>query len=53
MKGNQYRKLHPMDKFAKKYLCKNAKRNRIKEDKHRLRRAVRIAAKEEIKEGLE
>lgn len=53
MKGNQYRKLHPMSKFAKKYLCKNAKRNRIREDKRILRRAVRIAAKKEIKEGME
>lgn len=47
MKGNQYRKLHPMDKFAKKYFCQHAKRNQIREDKRLLRKAVRLAGKKE------
>lgn len=50
MKGNQYRKLHPMDKFAKKYFCQRAKRNQIREDKRRLRKAVRLAGKKEAME---
>lgn len=48
MKGNQYRKLHPMSKFAKKYYCQHAKRNRIRDDKKRLRKAVRLAGKKEM-----
>lgn len=53
MKGNQYRKLHPMSKFAKKYFCKKAKLNQIRDDKYYLRKAVRRAGKKEIKEELE
>ena len=50
MKGNQYRKLHPMSKFAKKNYCQHAKRNQIRDDKRQLRRAVRRNGKSEIKE---
>lgn len=53
MKGNQYRKLHPMDKFAKRFFCKKAKRNIIRDDKLRLRKAVRIDGKRKIREELE
>ena len=53
MKGNQYRKLHPMDRFAKKYYCQRARRNQIREDKCCLRKIARRAAKKEIKERLE
>ncbi len=53
MKGNQYRKLHPMDKFAKKFYCQNAKRNQIRDDKHYLRKIVRRVGKKEIKGELE
>lgn len=53
MKGNQYRKLHPMDKFAKKFFCKKARRNQIRDDKYYLRKAVRRAGKKEIKEATE
>ena len=53
MKGNQYRKLHPMDKFAKKFYCKRAKRNQIRTDKHYLRKIVRRAGKKEIKGEME
>lgn len=50
MKGNQYRKLHPMDKFAKRFFCQHAKRNQIQDDKHQLKRAVRRKGKQEIRE---
>ena len=50
MKGNQYRKLHPMSKFAKKYLCQRAKLNRIREDKKQLRKKVRRIGKREMEE---
>lgn len=53
MKGNQYRKLHPMDRFAKKFYCQNAKRNQIRDDKHYLRKIVRRVGKKEIKGELE
>lgn len=53
MKGNQYRKLHPMDKFAKKYYCKKAKRNQIRDDKYYLRKLIRRVRKKEVKEELE
>lgn len=50
MKGNQYRKLHPMSKYAKKYFYQHAKLNQIREDKRRLRKAVRLAGKKEMQE---
>ena len=52
MKGNQYRKLHPMDKFAKKFFCKKAKLNQIRDDKFYLRKAVRRERKKEIEDEL-
>ena len=48
MKGNQYRKLHPMSKFAKKNYCQRAKRNQIRDDKLVLRHKVRNEGKKEI-----
>lgn len=53
MKGNQYRKLYPMSKFAKRYYCQHAKRNQIKDDKRELRRKVRRTTKKIIKEESE
>ena len=53
MKGNQYRKLHPMSKFAKRHYCQRAKRNQIRDDKYYLRKAVRRAGNKEIKEESE
>jgi len=53
MKGNQYRKLHPMDKFAKKFYCQRARLNQIRTDKHYLRKIVRRTGKKEIKGELE
>lgn len=48
MKNNSYRKLHPMDKFAKRYYCQHAKRNQIKQDKRILTRKFRRTEKKEI-----
>lgn len=53
MKGNQYRRLHPMDKFAKKYFCKKAKLNQIRDDKRYLRKLVRRMGKKKISEESE
>lgn len=53
MKGNQYRRLHPMDKFAKKFYCQRARRNQIRDDKLYLRKIVRRTGKKEIKEQQE
>ena len=53
MKGNQYRKLHPMDKFAKKFYCQRARLNQIRDDKHYLRTILRRTGKKEIKGEME
>ena len=49
MKDNSYKKMYPMDKFAKRYYCKHAKRNQIRSDKAILKSKVRVHAKEEIR----
>jgi len=49
MKNNSYKKMYPMDKFAKRYYCKHAKRNQIRSDKDILRSKVRAHYKEEIR----
>ena len=53
MKGNQYRKLHPIHKGDRKHFCKRAKRNLVRFEKRFLRRAVRRAGNKEIKEESE
>ena len=53
-KSNAYRKLYPMDRFAKRYYCKHAKRNQILSDKSILRKKVRMHGKQIIrKESLQ
>lgn len=53
-KSNSYRKHHPMDRFAKRYYCKHAKRNQILSDKSVLRKKIRSWGKDEIrKESLQ
>lgn len=52
MKNNSYKKLHPLDKFAKKYYCQHSKRNQIDDDKRELRRKARRVAKKEIEEEI-
>lgn len=43
-----------MDKFAKHYYCKHAKRNQILSDKSILRKKVRMQGKQQIrKESLQ
>lgn len=54
MKDNSYKKMYPMDKFAKHYYCKHARRNQIRSDKDILKSKVRTHYKEEIrKEALQ
>lgn len=48
MKGNQYKKLHKMSEFERRYLCKKAKRNRKREEKRTLRKKVRKEFREEL-----
>lgn len=50
MKDNSYRKLYPMDKFAKRYYCKHAKRNQIRSDKKILNSKIRASGKRQILE---
>jgi len=53
-KSNAYRKVHPMDRFAKRYYCKHAKHNQILSDKSILRKKVRMQGKQHIrKEALQ
>ena len=49
MKNNSYKKMYPMDKFAKHYYCKHARRNQIRSDKAILKSKVRVYNKEEIR----
>lgn len=53
MKGNQYRKLHPIHKGDRKHFCKRAKMNLVRFEKRFLRRAVRREGKKLIEEDLE
>lgn len=48
-KSNAYRKLYPMDRFAKHYYCEHAKRNQIRSDKRILKRKVRLVGKQTIR----
>lgn len=50
MKNNSYKKLHPMDRFARNYYCKRARRFQIDLDKEILRKKVRKEKKEQIQD---
>lgn len=45
MKGNSYKKLYSEDKFARKYYCKHARLNQIRNDKRQSRKKVRRTLK--------
>lgn len=40
-KGNFYRKLYKMDKFARRYYCDHARLNQLRADKKAAKRVVR------------
>ena len=48
MKGNAYRKLYEIDRFARHWYCEHARLNQLRDDKRRAKRAVRRNAKEAL-----
>ena len=52
-KGNEHKKEFNIDSFARRYYCKHARLNKLREDKKRSKRKFRRISKKEEKQELE
>lgn len=50
-KGNEYRKLFRIDRFARAFYCQHARLNQLRADKQLARKAARRRRKQMCREG--
>lgn len=49
-KGNDHKRLFPIDRFARKFYCKHARLNQLRADKQGARKAARLNRKQLCRE---
>lgn len=48
-KGNDYRKIFSIDRFARRFYCQHARLNQLRSDKREAKRKLRRQAKETVR----
>lgn len=49
-KGNEYRKLFRIDRFARNFYCQHARLNQLRADKRAAKKAARLVRKQKYQE---